>query len=151
MRSKSFPRCFAGEAGVEPAMCRLPHSLVFSAPPIYCLGKRNAASLNYDVNVLARTRPRCTAARQACIGYLLSTHAPCVCVRDVNVLLCWWPDVDSNHGHPGGLVTARLLCQLSYPAFCRGAGGCGLLMSDAPPRQCAARLLASGDKRLITI
>ena len=151
MRSKSFPRCFAGEAGVEPAMCRLPHSLVFSAPPGYGLVALRVAPAIIATLPCGLSRPRCTAARQACIGYLLSTHAPCVCVRDVNVLLCWWPDVDSNHGHPGGLVTARLLCQLSYPAFCRGAGGCGLLMSDAPPRQCAARLLASDGKRLITI
>ena len=58
----------------------------------------------------------------------------------------WWPDVDSNHGHPGGLVTARLLCQLSYPAFCRGAGGRSLPEILSPA---AARLLAA-DSDIIT-
>lgn len=37
MRSYSFPRCFVGEAGLEPAKYRLPYYLIHSASPGYGL------------------------------------------------------------------------------------------------------------------
>lgn len=133
MRSKSFPRCFAGEAGVEPAMCRLPHSLVFSAPPGYGLVALRVARLPLSLLSLVACRVRVARlrGRPVLVIYFPHTHLAYASAMS----MCYFVGGRTRSRTetiPGGLATARLLYQLSYPALAGERGS--TLFCDAPPR-----------------